>query len=168
MNRFVKFVRLATIGTGLFAILVLLVPVSSYADCSTTPTAGQVPTSSGTCCNPSQVQITSTGAVNCAPASADCNTAAQSSLSGDGSTSMTCLMQKYLNPFIDLLSAAIGIIVVITIVRGAIDYTTSGGDPARAASGKAHITNALIGLAAYLMIYAFLQFIIPGGLFNGG
>jgi hypothetical protein len=79
---------------------------------------------------------------------------------------MTCLLQKYINPAISLLSALIGLAVVITIIRGALLYTSSGGDPSKAAAGKQHIINALIGLAAYLMLYVFLQFIIPGGILN--
>lgn len=78
-----------------------------------------------------------------------------------------CLFAKYLNPAIQLISAAVGIAIVIAIVLGAMEYITSGGDPQRAASGKKRIVEALIGLAAFALLYAFLQFIIPGGLANG-
>jgi hypothetical protein len=76
----------------------------------------------------------------------------------------TCLFSKYINPIIQLISAVIGVAIVIGIVYGAIEYITSGGDPQRAASGRQRITNALLGLAAFILLYAFLQFIIPGGL----
>ena len=79
-----------------------------------------------------------------------------------------CLFDTYVNPFIALLSAAVGVVVVISIIYGSIEFIQSGGDPGKAASGKKHITNALIGLAAFLMLYGFLQFILPGGLFNHG
>lgn len=79
----------------------------------------------------------------------------------------SCLFAKYINPLINLLSAAVGILVVISIIYGAIMFSTSGGDPQRAANGKNRIRNSLLGLLAYLLLYGFLQFIIPGGKFNG-
>lgn len=85
----------------------------------------------------------------------------------DSNGTAQCLIDVYANPIISLLSAAVGVLVVITIVYGSIEFIQSGGDPGKAASGKKHITNALIGLAAFLMLYAFLQFILPGGLLHG-
>lgn len=80
---------------------------------------------------------------------------------------VSCLYAKYLNPLIALLAAVVGVVVVIGIVYGAIEYITSNGDPQRAASGKKRIINALVALVAFLLLYAFLQFIVPGGLVNG-
>jgi len=77
-----------------------------------------------------------------------------------------CLFSKYLNPVINLLSAVVGLVVVIGIIFGAIQVSSSAGDPQKAASGKGHIRNALLGLLAYILLYSFLQFIIPGGKFN--
>jgi hypothetical protein len=79
----------------------------------------------------------------------------------------SCLFAKYINPLVNLLSAAVGMVAVIAIIVGGIEYSTSAGDPQRTAAGRQHITNALIGLLAYLLLYGFLQFIIPGGLLNG-
>ena len=79
---------------------------------------------------------------------------------------INCLYAKYVNPIIALLSALVGIAVVIAIIYGAIEYTTSGGDPQRIASGKKHIIEALIGLVAFMLLYSFMQFLVPGGLFS--
>jgi len=79
-----------------------------------------------------------------------------------------CFFDKYVTPAIQLLSAAVGLVAVVAIITGAIEYITSAGDPQRTAAGKTHITNALLGILAYAFLYAFLQFLIPGGLFNGG
>lgn len=81
---------------------------------------------------------------------------------------VSCLYAKYINPLVALLAAAVGVVVVIAIVYGAIEFVTSGGDPQRAAAGRKRIVNALIGLAAFLLLYAFLQFLLPGGLANNG
>jgi len=83
-------------------------------------------------------------------------------------SSISCLYGKYLTPAVELLSALAGIVIVGAIIFGAIEYITSGGDPQRAQSGKKRITEALIGLVAFLLLYAFLQFIIPGGLTSNG
>jgi len=79
---------------------------------------------------------------------------------------MACLFAKYLNPIINLLSAVVGLVVVIGVLFGAIQVSSSAGDPQKAANGKGHIRNALLGLLAYILLYAFLQFIIPGGSLN--
>lgn len=79
---------------------------------------------------------------------------------------VSCFYGKYLNPLIALLAGIVGVIVVIGIVFGAIEFITSNGDPQRAASGKKRITSALLALGVFLLLYAFLQFLVPGGLLN--
>lgn len=74
---------------------------------------------------------------------------------------------SYVDEAINLLSAVVGIIVVAVIVFSGIQFSTSGGDPQKVASAKTHITNAVIALVAFLLLWAFLNFIIPGGIFNG-
>ena len=86
---------------------------------------------------------------------------------GTQNNDLACLFAKYINPLISLLSAAVGLVVVIAVIIGGIEYSSSGGDPLRAAAGRTHITNALLGLLAYILLYAFLQFLIPGGFLHG-
>ena len=78
-----------------------------------------------------------------------------------------CLFGKYINPVINLFSAMVSIVAVVGIIIGAIQFSSSAGDPQKAANGKNHIRNALLGLLAYILLYAFLQFLVPGGLLNG-
>ncbi len=73
----------------------------------------------------------------------------------------------YLDDAVNLLSALVGVVAVAMIIYGGIEFSSSGGDPQRVASAKSHITNAIIALVAFLFLWAFLNFIIPGGLFNG-
>lgn len=86
---------------------------------------------------------------------------------GSSSSDMNCLFVKYINPAIDLLSALVGVIVVVAVITGAIEFSTAGGDPQRAASGRRHITNALLALLAFALLYVFLEFLVPGGSLNG-
>ena len=78
------------------------------------------------------------------------------------------LTKAYIQPIIDLLSGIVGIIVVISLILGGIEYSTSEGDPQKSAKAKRRIANTLFALIAFFFLFAFLQFLIPGGLFNGG
>ncbi len=81
-------------------------------------------------------------------------------------TAQACLFAKYINPVIAMLSVVVGLVAVIGIIIGAIQFSSSAGDPQKAANGKNHIRNALVGLLAYLLLFALLQFLVPGGKFN--
>jgi RsiW-degrading membrane proteinase PrsW (M82 family) len=74
------------------------------------------------------------------------------------------LITKYVNPFIKLLSALVGIIVVVSIVVAGIQYSSAGGDPSKVVAARKRITNAIIALLAYLFMFAFLQWLLPGGI----
>jgi hypothetical protein len=73
------------------------------------------------------------------------------------------LVAKYVNPFIKFLGILVGLAVTIGIIWGGIEYSSSGGDPQRAASGRRHITVAVIGLVSYFFIYALIHFLMPSG-----
>lgn len=75
------------------------------------------------------------------------------------------LVKKYINPLINVLSAIVGLAAVISIVAGAIQYMTSTGDPQKTSAAKNRISKTIFALVAYAFLYAFLQFIIPGGIF---
>lgn len=79
------------------------------------------------------------------------------------STSSCPLIQKYINPTIAMLTAAVGVAAVIGIIYGGIEITTSAGDPQKNASGKNHIRNAVIGIVSLVFLWAFLNWIVPGG-----
>jgi hypothetical protein len=112
------------------------------------------------CCPSGQSAVEMQGTHSCCP------TAAVQGATTDGAKAKACLFGKYLNPVINLLTAVVGVVVVIGIIVGAIQFSSSAGDPQKAANGKNHIRNALIGLLAYILLYAFLQFVIPGGRLN--
>ena len=76
------------------------------------------------------------------------------------------LIDTYVNPLVNLLSVAFGLIAVISIIMGGIQYSASEGDPQKSAQAKSRITNTLVAIFAYLFLYIFLQFLIPGGLFH--
>jgi len=71
----------------------------------------------------------------------------------------------YLKEFLVLVGGVIGLIVIIVITYGGIEYITAASDPGRVKNAKNRIQNAIIALVLYLLTYAILQFIVPGGLF---
>ena len=64
------------------------------------------------------------------------------------------------------LAAGVVIAVIGGIIYGAIMYATSAGDAAKAKSATEIIRNAFIALILYFLMWAFLQYIVPGGLFG--
>jgi hypothetical protein len=69
------------------------------------------------------------------------------------------------NPAIKLLSILVGLVVAASLVLAGIQYMTSTGDPQRISAAKTRITNTLLAFLAYAFLFAFLNFLVPGGLF---
>lgn len=63
------------------------------------------------------------------------------------------------------LSALVGVIVVIMVVVGGIQYSASRDNPQATAAAKGRIVNALFALLIYLFMFSFLQWAVPGGIF---
>ena len=74
-----------------------------------------------------------------------------------------CGIVRYLVFFINILSAVVGIVVTGTIIMGGIQYSTSGGDPSKIQAAKKRVFNGIFALIAFIFSYAFLQYIVPGG-----
>ncbi len=66
---------------------------------------------------------------------------------------------------INLLAAGVGVVVVIMIIIGGIQYASAGPNPQAVYAAKQKIANAVIALLAFFFLYAFLQYLIPGGVF---
>jgi len=67
---------------------------------------------------------------------------------------------------INILTAGIGVAAIGGIIYGAILYTSAGGSPEQVKKAMQVITNVVIGVVAYALMFAGLNFLIPGGLFN--
>lgn len=81
-----------------------------------------------------------------------------------GLDAKNCGISRYLLIFTNALSAVVGVVVVITIVVAGIQYSAAGSNPQAVASARNKIRNALIALFAYIFMFAFLEWLIPGGL----
>ena len=76
------------------------------------------------------------------------------------------LIETYLNPAINMLTVAFGVIAVISIILGGIQYSTSEGDPQKASKAKNRLANTVLAILAYSALYGFLQFLVPGSFFG--
>jgi hypothetical protein len=71
---------------------------------------------------------------------------------------------NYLRGWLKLLSGAVGLVIVLVLIIAGIQYIVSTGDPAQIKAAKKRIQNAIIALVLFLMMYAILQFLVPGGI----
>ncbi len=76
------------------------------------------------------------------------------------------LIKKYVNPAIEAVTAIFGLIAIASLIMGGIQYSASAGDPQKVSEAKKRISNTLLAIIAYLLLFSFLQFLIPGGLFK--
>ncbi len=73
-------------------------------------------------------------------------------------------LMKYITALVRFLSLGVGIIVVIMIIVGGIQYTSSGGDAGAVAAAKSRIFNAILALLLYIFTIAILNWLVPGGI----
>lgn len=71
-----------------------------------------------------------------------------------------------LNKIVNVLAGLVGVVVVGSIILGGIQYATAGDKAEAVSAAKKRIINGLIALLGFLFIYAFLQWLIPGGIFK--
>lgn len=79
-----------------------------------------------------------------------------------GANTVTSLLLTIIN----FLAIGVGIAVVGGIVFGALQYTSANGNASQAQQGITIITNAVIGLVLFILMYAIINFLVPGGLFT--
>ena len=78
------------------------------------------------------------------------------------------------NPILDMtfaiirfLSAGVGIVVVFSTILAGIQYTVSKDSPEATAKAKGRLVSNIIALIAFLLAYALLNFLVPGGFLHG-
>ncbi len=64
------------------------------------------------------------------------------------------------------LSILVGLAVTGGIVWGGILYSTAQGNPGQTQKAVTVIANAIIGLLMFILMYAIINFLVPGGIFQ--
>ncbi|MDO4747002.1 MAG: hypothetical protein Q4A70_01495 [Candidatus Saccharibacteria bacterium] len=67
-----------------------------------------------------------------------------------------------LNLVVDIMTIGIGILGLIGISIVGIQYLTSGGNEEKAKKAKRRMFEIIIGLVAYVLLYAVLKWLLPG------
>lgn len=67
---------------------------------------------------------------------------------------------------INILSAGVGVVALGGIVFASILYTSAGGSEEQVKKAMGIISNVVIGVVAWALMWALLNFLVPGGLFN--
>jgi hypothetical protein len=73
-------------------------------------------------------------------------------------------IDKYIEPFVTLLTVSIGIIAAISVVVAGIQFASAADDPGKVAKAKERMWKTVIGLVAYIFLFAFLNYLVPGGI----
>ncbi len=74
------------------------------------------------------------------------------------------IVRQYLNPIINTLAVVVVLAAVISIIVAGIQYSTSADQPNVTAAAQQRIINAVIAIIAFGFLWAFLQWITPGGI----
>jgi hypothetical protein len=94
-------------------------------------------------------------------ASAPCT---NSSTAGVNNCLKTSQIVKDINALVNFLSAGVGVVIVGSIIAGGIQYSLAGDNSTALQAARKRITDALIALVAFIFTFAFLQWLIPGGI----
>ena len=70
----------------------------------------------------------------------------------------------YLKLIIRFLSGAVGLVIMLMLVIAGVQYITSLGDPAMIKKAKERIINAITALMLFVLAYAIINYLIPGGI----
>lgn len=133
-------------------------PNTSGCNCSSQGCDNGLPAQNPVDCASGKVDPTD--ASKCAPLGNGCN----------GNSTTTCLKNNTittrLNEIVNFLSAGVGIIVSGVIILGGIQYSLAGDNPQALTAARQRIINGLIALLAFIFLFSFLQWLIPGGIFG--
>ena len=73
---------------------------------------------------------------------------------------------KLLETALNILAGLVGIVAVGGIVYGAIMYASAQDNESQVQQAKDIIRGVVIGLVAFIGMYALLQYLLPGGIFS--
>lgn len=84
----------------------------------------------------------------------------------EGGNAEDSAIWKVLLLVLNIMTAGVGILGVGGIVYGSIMYASAGDKADQTKKAIGIITNVVIGIIAYALMYLFLNFLIPGGIFQ--
>ena len=85
---------------------------------------------------------------------------------GDGAPIEETGVWGFLLLVVNILTAGVGVAALGGLIYGAVLYTASGGSPDQIKKARNVFTNVVVGIIAFAAMYAVLNFIVPGGVFQ--
>lgn len=67
---------------------------------------------------------------------------------------------------INIMTAGVGVAAVGGLLYAGIIYATASNDQAKVVKAKDTIYNVVLGLVMFALMWSFLQFLVPGGIFK--
>lgn len=105
--------------------------------------------------------------VSCSAFAADSSTVVETTFFGNlKDDGQGCGVFSILNLVVDILSIGIGIVGVIGIIVVGIQYLTAGGNEQQTAKARRRMFEIVLGIVAYVVLYTFIQWLLPGGKLN--
>lgn len=74
------------------------------------------------------------------------------------------IVKDVINPAIKVFTVLVGVVSVIMLIVAGIIYSSAADDPNRIKLAKKIIIDVVIGIAAYVFLYSFLNYILPQGI----
>lgn len=86
-----------------------------------------------------------------------------------GKSSQECLTQNPITQWVVFFINVLGVVIIVgasaMLVYAGVEYISAADNPDRVKKAKQKIINVIIGVIAFFFMYAFLQWLIPGGAF---
>ena len=67
---------------------------------------------------------------------------------------------------IRFLSDGVGLLIVLSVTIGGVQYITSRGEPQGTQAAIKRLTSSMVALLVFIFAYAILNYVIPGGFFS--
>lgn len=139
---------------------------SSSSSSSSTNTSTTSTDNTGTTTNNDQTAPDSDPEERCSNGeTAFCNEVETQSCDGNDCWQDLPIFKDYVAPALDILSLVVVPLITLVIILAGVQYSAASGDPGKVSAAKGRIINAVIALVSYVFLWAFLQWLIPGGAF---
>lgn len=110
--------------------------------------------------------ITSVAAALLLPASALAATCKDSTQAGIKKCLQDNKIVTDLQSVVNFLSAAVAIVIIGSLIVSGIQYSMGGDNSQSVKAAQQRIISSLIALGAYIFVWAFVQWLVPGGIFG--
>lgn len=87
-------------------------------------------------------------------------------VNNDSTNAQDSAVWKLLILVLNIMTAGVGILAVAGIVYGSVLYASAGDRAEQTKKAISIITNVVVGIIAYALMYLVLNFLIPGGIFT--